>query len=304
MVAMPLPMARMSACMCGGARSGRLARAWRLPGRLPALVAGHAVSRIAPPRRRDELPEDAEEHPDAAAIKAILDDTSPEEAAEGFKVPALYGWLARAALGVLDRCHAARHRHRAATPLSLPLPPPPPPPPAPHACPAFSVLPTCCHLFAPDEQNQGNDALKTGLRNRKKFYLRQAIEQYGKGLELQCADAGLNSVLCSNRAHVNLLLGNFRNAYQDGLAALRHNDQNVKVRGRWACRPRRCRRPRCCRRCGQQPQLQRCTSAAVVTASVLPRPLLLFTRRPTTAPPRARWACASTTAAPSCARRA
>lgn len=44
-----------------------------------------------------------------------------------------------------------------------------------------------------------------------------------------CGDAALNSILCSNRAHVNLLLGNFRNAYQDGLAALRHNDQNIKV---------------------------------------------------------------------------
>lgn len=85
------------------------------------------------------------------------------------------------------------------------------------------------HPPAPRKQNQGNEALKTGLRAKKKFYLRQAIEQYGKGLELQCADAPLNSVLCSNRAHVNLLLGNFRNAYQDGLAALRHNDQNIKV---------------------------------------------------------------------------
>lgn len=46
---------------------------------------------------------------------------------------------------------------------------------------------------------------------------------------LQCEDAPLNSILCSNRAHVNLLLGNFRNAYQDGLAALRHNSQNIKV---------------------------------------------------------------------------
>lgn len=81
-------------------------------------------------------------------------------------------------------------------------------------------------------QNLGNDALKAGLRNKKKFYLRQAIEQYDKGLQVQCADAALNSILCSNRAHVNLLLGNFRNAYQDGLAALRHNDGNVKVGSR------------------------------------------------------------------------
>lgn len=34
-------------------------------------------------------------------------------------------------------------------------------------------------------QNQGNSALKTGLQAKKKFYLRQAIEQYGKGLEVR-----------------------------------------------------------------------------------------------------------------------
>ncbi|KAI7844146.1 hypothetical protein COHA_002281 [Chlorella ohadii] len=114
----------------------------------------------------DDLPEDVGDNPDAAAIQAILDETSPEEAAEGFKARGL---------------------------------------------------------------NQGNSALKTGLQAKKKFYLRQAIEQYDKGLEVGCGDAALNSVLCSNRAHVQLLLGNFRNAYQDGLAALRHNEQNIKA---------------------------------------------------------------------------
>lgn len=67
------------------------------------------------------------------------------------------------------------------------------------------------------------------MRQKKKFYLRQAIEQYDKGLAQCCSDASLNSVLCANRAHVNLLLGNFRNAYQDGLAALRHDSHNIKV---------------------------------------------------------------------------
>lgn len=41
-----------------------------------------------PPRCRDELPEDVGDNPDAAAIQAILDETSPEEAAEGFKARA------------------------------------------------------------------------------------------------------------------------------------------------------------------------------------------------------------------------
>ena len=80
-------------------------------------------------------------------------------------------------------------------------------------------------------QDQGNNALKVGLRHKKKFYLRQAIEQYTQGLQVACPDAVLNSVLCSNRAHVNLLLGNFRNAYMDGLAALKHNPDNVKASG-------------------------------------------------------------------------
>ncbi|KAI3438195.1 hypothetical protein D9Q98_000632 [Chlorella vulgaris] len=131
----------------------------------------HTQSKQPPPGLRnedlpalfwDEMPADGSEHPDAAALQAIMADTTPEEQVEGFK-------------------------------------------------------------------NLGNDALKAGLRNKKKFYLRQAIEQYDKGLQVQCADAALNSILCSNRAHVNLLLGNFRNAYQDGLAALRHNDGNVKA---------------------------------------------------------------------------
>ncbi|PSC72268.1 tetratricopeptide repeat 4-like protein [Micractinium conductrix] len=110
----------------------------------------------------DDLPEEDNESADAAAIKAIMAESTPEEQAEGFK-------------------------------------------------------------------NMGNDALKAGMRHKKKFYLRQAIDQYDKGLDVQCSDAGVNSILCANRAHVNLLLGNFRNAYHDGLAALRHNDQNIKA---------------------------------------------------------------------------
>lgn len=32
------------------------------------------------------MPEGADQHPDGAAIQAILEDTTPEEAAAGFKV--------------------------------------------------------------------------------------------------------------------------------------------------------------------------------------------------------------------------
>lgn len=78
-------------------------------------------------------------------------------------------------------------------------------------------------------QDQGNDALKVGLQQKKKFYLRQAIEQYTEGLNLMCSDAKLNAVLYSNRAHVNLLLGNYRNALEDSKAALKNNPTFVKV---------------------------------------------------------------------------
>lgn len=76
-------------------------RALAAPGGLQALLQPcRAVSEhpqqdpVAPPRCRDELPQDANENPDAAAIQAILDETSPEEAAEGFKVR-----------GPVQRCH-------------------------------------------------------------------------------------------------------------------------------------------------------------------------------------------------------
>ena len=120
--------------------------------------------------------------------------------------------VAAAAAAAPDNCSHRRRPHKA-------------PPPA---SPGLTTAPG-------RSQNLGNDALKAGLTHKKKFYLRQALEQYDKGLAVQCPDAALCSVLNSNRAHVNLLLGNFRNAYQDGLAALRHNDHNVKV-GAWAVR--------------------------------------------------------------------
>ena len=77
-------------------------------------------------------------------------------------------------------------------------------------------------------KDQGNRALKTGLKQRKKFFLRQAIEQYTEGINLQCSDAKLQSILLSNRAHVNLLLGNFRAALMDGQDAIRFDPGNAK----------------------------------------------------------------------------
>jgi hypothetical protein len=78
-------------------------------------------------------------------------------------------------------------------------------------------------------QENGNGALKVALQQRKKFFLRQAIEHYTSGLDLMCSDDKLNSILYSNRAHANLLLGNFRNAWQDGLFAAKRDRHNIKV---------------------------------------------------------------------------
>lgn len=83
-------------------------------------------------------------------------------------------------------------------------------------------------------KDQGNRALRTGLQQRKKFYLRAAIEQYTQGIGLACADAALHATLLSNRAHVNLLLGNFRNALLDAQDALRFDPGNVKAHYRAA----------------------------------------------------------------------
>lgn len=79
-------------------------------------------------------------------------------------------------------------------------------------------------------KDYGNRALQTGLQHRKKYYLRQAIEQYTQGVNVEGADdSGLKSILYSNRAHVNLLLGNYRNALLDAKDALLYDERNVKA---------------------------------------------------------------------------
>ena len=85
-------------------------------------------------------------------------------------------------------------------------------------------------------QNQGNEALKTGLKHRKKFYFREAITAYTKGLDVQCGDSIVETVLLSNRAQVHLQLGNDRNALEDSLRALQLDTNNVKVMLSLCCR--------------------------------------------------------------------
>lgn len=78
-------------------------------------------------------------------------------------------------------------------------------------------------------KDQGNKALQTGLKQRKKFYVRQAIEQYTEGIKLEFNDASLRSTLYSNRAQANLVLGNLRNAMLDGKEAIEEDQNNVKA---------------------------------------------------------------------------
>lgn len=94
---------------------------------------------------------------------------------------------------------------------------------------ASSASPSAARCMRMAMQEQGNRALKTGLQQKKKFYLRQAIEQYTLGLELQCSNATLVAQLYGNRAHVSLLLGNYRNALEDARAALKADPTFVKV---------------------------------------------------------------------------
>lgn len=82
---------------------------------------------------------------------------------------------------------------------------------------------------AESHKNQGNEALKTGLKHRKKFYFREAITAYSKGLDEHSGDSRVESLLLSNRAHVHLLLGNDRNALEDSLAALKLDGHNQKA---------------------------------------------------------------------------
>lgn len=129
---------------------------------VPARPAPAVRNEDLPALFWDEMPDNAGDHPDMVALKAIDDECTPEDRARSFK-------------------------------------------------------------------DQGNKALKTGLKQRKKFYIRQAIEQYNEGLGMQPADKALTSVLYANRAQANLILGNFRNALLDGQDAVRFDPGNVKA---------------------------------------------------------------------------
>ena len=78
-------------------------------------------------------------------------------------------------------------------------------------------------------QGQGNDALKRGVQLKKRFYLREAVDLYTKGLDMGATLPELLSILHSNRAHAHSVLGNWRNALQDSQEAVQLDSGNLKV---------------------------------------------------------------------------
>ncbi|EFJ45969.1 hypothetical protein VOLCADRAFT_105761 [Volvox carteri f. nagariensis] len=115
----------------------------------------------------DALPEDAEEDPAFAALKALDEDLSPEERAENYKT-------------------------------------------------------------------QGNNKLRLALSDKadtaaRRTLLREAVQCYGNGLAANVSNPRLNSILYANRAHVELMLGNFRKALDDSLAAKKLDPGNLKA---------------------------------------------------------------------------
>lgn len=67
------------------------------------------------------------------------------------------------------------------------------------------------------------------MKKGKKHYS-EAIENYTKAINQGVLSDSETSILFSNRAHVNLLLGNYRRALTDAEEAIRLCSDNVKVR--------------------------------------------------------------------------
>ncbi|CAH8336661.1 unnamed protein product [Eruca vesicaria subsp. sativa] len=73
-------------------------------------------------------------------------------------------------------------------------------------------------------KEQGNECVKKG----KKHYS-EAVENYTKAIDQRALSDSETSILFSNRAHVNLLLGNYRRALTDAEEALKLGPDNVKA---------------------------------------------------------------------------
>lgn len=73
-------------------------------------------------------------------------------------------------------------------------------------------------------QEKGNEYVKMG----KKHYS-DAIDCYTRAINQKVLSDSENSVLFANRAHVNLLLGNYRRALTDTQEAIKLCPTNIKV---------------------------------------------------------------------------
>jgi tetratricopeptide (TPR) repeat protein len=73
-------------------------------------------------------------------------------------------------------------------------------------------------------KEKGNEYVKMG----KKHYS-DAIECYTRAINQDALSDSDNSIVYSNRAHVNLLLGNYRRALTDAQEAIKLCPTNVKV---------------------------------------------------------------------------
>lgn len=73
-------------------------------------------------------------------------------------------------------------------------------------------------------QEKGNEYVKMG----KKHYS-DAIACYTRAINQKALNDHENSLIYSNRAHVNFLLGNYRCALEDAVEAIKLSSTNVKV---------------------------------------------------------------------------
>lgn len=80
----------------------------------------------------------------------------------------------------------------------------------------------CCFV---ETQEQGNECVRKG----KKHYS-EAVDFYTKAINQGVLSDSETSILFSNRAHVNLLLGNYRRALTDAEEAIRLCPDNNKVK--------------------------------------------------------------------------
>eukprot|EP00873_Tetraselmis_striata_P040434 jgi/Tetstr1/460698/TSEL_000554.t1 len=99
--------------------------------------------------------------------------------------------------------------------------------------PAMAAMEAMLEEDTPEERalnykTQGNKKLAVAKDSKNKLYYREAVAFYTKGLAEECADAKLNAVLYSNRAQVQLTLGNNAKALVDALEAVKLDDTSIK----------------------------------------------------------------------------